>query len=57
MQRFLINRSLRIKLGVATIQTSIERFVLDSVTTIPEYLDNLRTRVIPALITISLDMH
>ena len=52
-QRFLINRNLRIKLGMAGVNTSIERFALEASVGTEEYLENLRKYVIPALVIIS----
>ncbi len=53
LQRFLINRNLRIKLGMARVNTSIERFALEASVSMDEYLANLRKYVIPALIIIA----
>lgn len=57
LQRFLLNRNLRIKLGMASVQTSVERFMLDANTSVPEYLENMKKTIVPALVTISLGLH
>lgn len=53
MQRFLVTRNLRMKLGMATANTSIERFALDAAVDEPEYFENLKQYVIPALCVIA----
>ena len=53
LQRFLINRNLRIKLGMASCDTSLERFALEASVGMDDYLENLRKYVIPALIVIA----
>lgn len=57
MQRFLINRNLRIKLGASERQTSTVRFVLDANVTTLEYVKNMRIHVVPALNIILSDLH
>lgn len=57
MQRFLINRNLRIKLGTAPVPTTVERFALDAGGNEREYLDNMKKLIIPALVKIAASMH
>ena len=57
LQRFLLNRNIRIKLGMASAQTSVERFMLEANTSIPEYLDNMKRTIVPALIIIAAELH
>ena len=52
LQRFLINRSLRLALGRSDFNTSISRFVLDDTTEYRAYLKNVKEHVIPMLIKI-----
>ena len=52
LQRFLINRNFRMKLGMAGVNTSIERFALEASVGMDDYLENLRKYVVPALIII-----
>lgn len=53
LQRFLISRNLRIKLGMSSVPTSIERFALDASSSNEDYLKNMRELVIPALVKIA----
>ena len=57
LQRFLLSRAIRIRLGMATVQTSIERYMLDANTTLQEYLENMRKTIVPALIIIAAELH
>lgn len=52
LQRFVITRDLRVRLGRAPVDTSIERFALEGSTSMDDWLENLKKYVIPALIKI-----
>jgi hypothetical protein len=57
MQRFLINRNLRVKLGMSNHNTSVERFALDANTSEKEYLANIKKYIVPALVVISSELN
>lgn len=57
LQRFLISRNLRIKLGMSKHLTSIERFSLEYSGSEAEWLKNVSTYVVPALIRIASELN
>lgn len=57
LQRFLISRNLRIKLGMSKHPTSIERFSLEYSGSEAEWLKNVSTYVVPALVRIASELN
>ena len=57
LQRFLISRNLRVKLGMSKHPTSIERFSLEYSGNEAEWLKNVSTYVVPALIRIASELN